>query len=103
MTESAVCCGRVLARSSGSATATNAMNATTSASEPRVVRVTSARSLDLDRLDLVADLDRLNDVHAARDESEVRVLTVEERRVFLDNEPLGTVVDRRVGSARYAD
>src|SRR6185312_13250630 len=56
-------------------------------------------SLDLDGLDLVADLDAVYDFDAARDDAEVRVLLVEERGIFLNDEPLATIIDSGVRTA----
>src|SRR6059058_125628 len=56
-------------------------------------------SLDLDRLDLVPDLDRFDDIFARRELTEVRVLLVQEVGVALHNEELRIVVKRRVLAA----
>src|SRR5688500_1155624 len=55
---------------------------------------------DLDRFDLVANLDRGDDVHAGRHQTEVGVLLVEERRRLFHDKELAVVVERRVLTAR---
>src|ERR1044072_346491 len=62
----------------------------------------SRGSLDADRLDLVADLDAVDHIHAGRDLTEVRVLLIEERRVLLDEKELRIVVEGRFLSASDA-
>src|SRR6267143_2365149 len=57
-------------------------------------------SLDPDRLDLVADLDRVNDVLAGRELTEVGVLLIQEIGVAFDDEELRVVVEGRVLAAR---
>src|SRR2546427_10826607 len=67
-------------------------------------RMSLASSLDLDALDLVADLDPLNDGHVRGvQKTEVRVDPVEMMRVDLDDEELRVVHLRRIGRARDAD
>src|SRR5437773_7945638 len=67
------------------------------------VRSSAARLSDLDRLDLVADLDAEHDVHTARHLAEVRVHGVQETTRPDTHEPLGVVADLDVGTARDAE
>src|SRR5438270_13289901 len=101
--DSRSCSSAVAPRSSGSASATNDANATTSASEPRADNAVATSSLDLDRLDAIADLHAHHDVHAGRDEPEVGVLVVQELGILFHDEPLGVVVDRGVLAPRDPD
>src|SRR2546427_4231464 len=101
--ESASCCAAVVARSSGSRKAIRSANATSRATVPRALIRWCATSLDADRLDAVADLDAVHDVHARGHQAEIRVLVVEELRVFLDHKPLAFVIDLGVPAARDAD
>src|SRR5438876_5577590 len=67
------------------------------------VRSSPARLSDLDRLDLVADLDAEHDVHPARHLAEVRVHGVQETTRPDTHEPLGVVAGRDGGTSRDAE
>src|SRR6266699_2896008 len=66
------------------------------------VRSSPTRLSDLDRLDLVADLDAEHDVHPARHLAEVRIHGVQETARPGAHEPLGIVAHLDVGAACYS-
>src|SRR5947208_6196282 len=67
-------------------------------------RARSAPALsDLDRLDLVADLDAEHDVHTARHLAEVRVHGVQETTGPGTYEPLGVIADLDIRTSRDAE
>src|SRR5205823_12715451 len=99
------CCRRRVCSRSRLATPTPMPKANRMQQQPRWRRQREgagggpSSSLDLDRLDLVADLDSFDDVFARRELTEVGVLLVQEVGVALHDEELRIVVERRVLAA----